>query len=199
MAYLESGMVNSFPSTKRASVNKLITENSITRLINKLIDQDSYVITNGIDADFTQDIDYGAWAGKSFEFVIHGYYFSVSNGEGYSSGLQYIMSKVPSFVRTGEQEKTLCARIFIDISDEDFPELYGQDDEGGDYKAIQFCLSDDPVVVPDGLSEYDWYQAPLVRYCQNDAGVWQTVVPLDALFKFKSSSIKNIDGGEIIL
>lgn len=199
MAYLESGMVNSFPSTKRASVNKLMTENSITRLINRLIDQDSYVITNGISADYTQDIDYGAWAGKSFEFVIHGYYFSVLNGEGYSSGLQYIMSKVPAFVRTGEQEKTLCARIFIDTADEDFPELYGQDDEGGDYKAVQFCLSDDTIVVPDGLAEYEMYQAPLVRYCQNDAGVWQTVVPLDALFKFKSSSIKNIDGGEIIL
>lgn len=199
MAYLESGMVNSFPSTKRASINKLITENSITRLINRLIDQDSYVITNGISADYTQDIDYGAWVGKDFEFVIHGYYFSVSNNANYSSGLQYIISKVPSFTRSGTEEQNLCARIFIDIADDNFHELYGQDDEGGEYKAIQFCLDTDPIIVPDGLADYEMYQAPLVRYCQNDAGNWQTVVPLDALFKFKSSSIKNIDGGEIIL
>ena len=199
MAYLESGMINSFPSTKRASVNKLFTENSVTRLINKLIDQDSYVITNGITADFTQDVDYGAWVDKSFEFVIHGYYFSVSKGSAYSSGLQYIMSKVPSFVRTDTEEKTLCARIFIDLSDEDFPELYGQDDEDNEYRAIQFCLSDDPVVVPDGLADYKMYQAPLIRYCQTDSGSWVTVVPLDAMFKFNSKSIENIDGGEIIL
>ena len=35
-----------FPSTKTKTINKLITENSLTRLLNRLLDVDSYIITS---------------------------------------------------------------------------------------------------------------------------------------------------------
>lgn len=200
---LDSSVVNSYPSTKRASVNKLLTENSVTRVINRLIDNDSYVITNGLSGiDYSTDIPAGEWANSSapFEFVIHGYYFSIDKGTK-ASGLNYLMDAV-NFNYTDEAEHTLYARIFIDKVDKDYPELYGQEDIGGKYMAIQFFVDDESIEYPSGGNpeDYDVYDAPLVKYMANDSETsWGRFVPLTSLFKFSSASIANIDGGEIIL
>lgn len=201
MAYLNGDIVNNYPATKRASVNKLLTENSLTRMINRLIDSDSYVITTGIsDLDFTQDIAVTNWLDRAFEFVIHGYYFAIEKGDR-TSGIDHLLDLFPTTEAT--QGKTLCARIFIDKTDPDWPELYGQDDESGVYRAVNFVFQDDPVIYPDGAvnesADYTMYQAPLIRYQELDNGTFGLRVPLDALAKFGSQSIKNIDGGEIIL
>lgn len=201
MAYLNGEIVNNYPATKRASVNKLLTENSLTRIINRLIDSDSYVITTGMSGvDFTQDIAVTNWLDRDFEFVIHGYYFSISKGDRNSS-IDNLLALIPA--TEVNEGKTLCARIFIDKTDPEFPELYGQDDETGLYKAVNFVFEDDPIVYPDGAvtesSDYTMYQAPLIRYQENDRGQYERIVPLDALAKFGSRSIRNIDGGEIIL
>jgi len=199
MAYILDGhRVSNFPSTKRASVNKLFTENTVTRMINRLIDKDGYVITNGIDwSDFTQDIPVAAWVNQDFEFVIHGYYFAISKDES-QSGLQYLLSQ--THFPTDDAQHTLYARIIIDKEDSNFPELWGQDDELNNYQAIKFYIDDEERTIPDGLIvNYDVYEVPLVRRLQKDNGEWITVIPLDVLFKFTSLSIQNIDGGEICL
>ena len=201
MAYLNVDNVNSFPSTKRASVNKLMTENSVTRLINRLIDTDSFVITNGIDSgnDFLTDISVSCWDQTfEFEFVIRGYYFSISHKD-YASGLSFLQGKL-SFNPQDQIEHTLYAGIFIDKSDKNFPELFGQENSpDNEYKAIAFYIDGDAPNEPDGYDpgELEFYSIPLVKYKQQEDGKWGKVVPLTSLFKFSSKSISNIDGGEI--
>lgn len=207
MSYkIDDNRVNCYPSTKRASVNKLLTENSITRIINRLIDNDSYVITNGLDGiEYGEDIKVGEWANSQadFEFVIHGYYFSINKGDDLS-GLHYLMQQTHFDQLSDNSPHTLYARIFVDKIDKKYPELYGQKDESstGKYQGLVFYQDYENIVYPDGGSaeDYDVYDAPLVSYMSDDnENSYFFAVPLNALFKFGSQSIKNIDGGEIIL
>ena len=201
MAKLSTQRINSFPSTKRASVNKLMTENSVTRLINRLIDVDGFVITTGLtDVDFVNDLPVDVWsnANADFEFVIRGYYFSIA-GDGSTSGLQYLLTSTGFNSLTDEQDHTLYAGIFIDKTDNNFPELYGQDDVDGVYQAIIFYKDGEVPDPPQGLEKYSFYSIPLVKYMQQENGNWGRFIPLSSLFKFSSASISNIDGGEISL
>lgn len=196
---IDSKRLESFPSTKRAALNKLFTENSVTRLINRLIDKDSYVITTELaDVDFSDDIPIDVWNGSNadFEFVIRGYYFSIAKGDS-ESGLAYLLNETNfNFDPSEINEHTLFARIFIDKTDSDFPELYGQDDIGDKYQAVSFFIDNEEPDYPDGEDylKYEYYDAPLVRYLPNKAGRYVT---LDCLHKFDSRSILDIDGGEI--
>lgn len=203
MSYtVDYNRINNFPSTKRASVNKLITENSVTRLINRLIDVDGYVITNGLsDVDYTQDIPIDAWSnnGADFEFVIHGYYFNISKSSDIS-GLAYLLNTTNFDFPSSEQtEHELKARIIIDNTDLEFPELYGQDDVEGKYQGIIFYIDTDEPELPDTSGNYIPYDFTLVKYMQKDDGTWSRCIPLTSLFKFMSISISDIDGGEISL
>lgn len=204
--YLDAQYINSFPSSKRASINKLMTENSVTRLINRLVDVDGFIITTGLDTtehhvDFTHDLLKDVWANaqSNFEFVIRGYYFSIAKGD-YDSGLENLL-QTTGFVNFSEHvEHVLSAVIFIDMSDPKFPELWGQDSEDSQYKAVQFYIDlDEDPTPPDGLTEYQCYKFPLVRYKSQENDEWGTYVTLDSLFKFSSRSLSNIDGGEISL
>ena len=203
--YLDSERISSYPSTKRASVNKLITENSVTRTINRLIDKESYVITNGLaSVDFTSDIPKDIWTQSQadFEFVIHGYYFCITRGDGAASGLDYLLNQVKKDPELPDNEpQTLYARIFIDKIDPAYPELYGQEDLASTYQAISFYWNNEPIVYPDGVeSNYKYYDAPLVKYMADDKGTtFGYFVPLTSIFRFGSQAIENIDGGEIIL
>ena len=202
MTKLDANIINSFPSTKRASVNKLLTENSITRLINRLVDVEGFVITTGIDADFLNDIPIGEWnnVGADFEFVIRGYYFSVAKDTA-PSGLAKLLDVTGFKNFDDEINHTLFAGIFIDVTDKDFPELYGQDNVSGQYQAISFYndTEDKPTPPSEPDKFYKFYELPLVQYKQQEDGSWGKVVALDSLFKFKSISIADIDGGEISL
>ena len=217
-AYIDGTMVNCFPSTKRASVNKLLTENSITRIINKLIDNDSYVITTGLsDVDFSKNISRDEWmnAQSDFEFIIHGYYFSISKSEDDMSGFDYLIRATgfEQYCNASDHNKEahkLYARIFIDVDDKRYPELYGQiDEEGtGKYLGIRFFIDSEDIIYPSGLDpeSCEVYDAPLIDYMRiNDepkeeytSSDFNFYVSLDSVFKFGSQSIKNIDGGEII-
>lgn len=68
--YMSSSQVDVFPSTKRgpayASQSRLLSEKSFSRLVNQLVDRDSFIIK------------YDS-ASNSIEFNIHGYYFKLSN------------------------------------------------------------------------------------------------------------------------
>lgn len=113
-----------FPSTKTQSINKLITENSLTRLINRLINKESYVITHDEEwesLDLNQDILVGSSNGfnpeKPFEMCLGGYYIGVDS-------LNSIISDA-NWNPTSEGE-TLYAFIQIDKTSANYPELIGQ-------------------------------------------------------------------------
>ena len=128
--------VNSFPTTKMESVNKLITENSLTRLINRLLDIDGFIITDGLAEKDTGAIGNGGkhlkinrnlginevnFQNDLFEFVIRGYYFSIDFSTIKNLMNSYISSHTPITTSTG-----LYARIFIDNTNPQYPELVGQ-------------------------------------------------------------------------
>lgn len=116
--------VTIFPSTKAKSINKLITENSLTRLINRLIDVDGYVITNELESilgeDITTDIPITQYVLNDvpFEFSIHGYYFAVDS-------LKDIIDQL-AWNPSDNVIHAVYARIFIDTGVEGYPELCGQ-------------------------------------------------------------------------
>ena len=115
-----------FPSTKMEAVNKLITEGNLTRLINKLIDSDSYIIpTSSTDfsvptsiklSDTTETLIPVGLETEDLEFVMHGYYFNLGS--------------ISNIINTGEMsnDQKLTARILVDISNPNYPELFGETD-----------------------------------------------------------------------
>lgn len=116
-----------FPSTKTQTINKLITENSLTRLLNRLLDVDGYVITSEFpdSENINNKYDYipitEALSQKNLEFCIRGYYFNL----GY---FENIISKIRSEYSL-EDGDIIKAVIFIDdVSNPEYPELYGQDE-----------------------------------------------------------------------
>lgn len=115
-----------FPSTKTQTINKLITEHSITRLINRLLDVDGYVISSEFYEDAfpalvqngTVPQDYlplsSTILSYDLEFCIRGYYFN--------------LGKMQTWVDKMSTERLDSLQAVIYISDDTkYPELYGQD------------------------------------------------------------------------
>lgn len=112
-----------FPSTKTQTINKLITENSLTRIINRLVDVESYVITSEFDnSDIEKALnnagqeDYIPVANmknKDLEVCIRGYYFNLGTIENFIS----------KYSRIGSM---LGVAIYVS-DDTEYPELYGQE------------------------------------------------------------------------
>lgn len=202
---IDMNRIDSFPTSKRKAVNKLMTENSVTRLINRLIDNDSYVITTGIDgANSVDDIPVDNWIGHDFEFIIKGYYFSIlkEKDNPTSSGLAYLIREMNFNFEGSTEPHRLYARIFIDKTDPNFPELYGQDDSDNVYKSINFYIDEEEISYPVGYdsSNLEVYDAHLLSYIPRSLDhAPGNFVTLDCLAKFSSRSIADIDGGEIIL
>lgn len=205
MAQIKSSSINSFPSTKRASVNKLMTENSITRLINRLLDVDGYVITNSIELNpeeiGTSKVDgiiQDKWTTKElpFEFSIRGYYFCIDK-ENAESGIQNLINQA-NFKYTGQGEHTLTAYIFIDTTDKDYPELHGQDivESTGAAAFITFLADGETPVVPNSLATttYEMHKLDVLKYVD---GTY--FVPYESLFMIDSRSIATVDGGEVFV
>lgn len=241
--YYYSSNINSFPTTKRESVNKLLTENSLTRLINRLLDVDGFIISDGLakrlDGVESEIIGNGGkhleintnirldeinFKDNIFEFVIRGYYFSTNiddllNTVSWSSyvgegGTYYTSDKVGLF-----------ARIFIDNTNPDYPELVGQtgveennpsNSSGDSYYGIQFFIcpiddngdADKPIPFHPSLSQdsepiiglgtnYTYYDLLLIEHIKNsDVFSEGDYLPFDSLTKFDSHSVRIIDGGE---
>lgn len=198
-----------FPSTKTAAKNKLITENALTRLINRLLDVDGYVITNQLNADegIEQNSNIPAASFiRDFEFVIHGYYFNIGNLLGLFEVEDGDGESWTEFVQ-GKDEAHLGARIFIDKILTDYPELCGQDIEetNGYFKGLTFIKYTDnkpSPVGPDGSFDPEtqaYYDLEIIRYGYCNDGDTEKIsfVPQESLHKFAAKSIASIDGGVI--
>ena len=66
--YIKSDKISAFP-TKRRKNNDFSLEESLMNIIYQLVDVDAFVITKNFDLK------------ESFDFNIHGYYFSIKTGE----------------------------------------------------------------------------------------------------------------------
>ena len=154
--------IHSFPTTKRESVNKLLTENSITRLINRLLDIDGFVISDGLakkqdgvgsevignggqhlEINTNLNLEQITFKDDIFEFVLRGYYFS--------TGLKDFLTATNwnTYVTTHTQYDKigLFARIYIDNTNADYPELVGQE-------AVEIQLNENTVDVEALNAQY---------------------------------------------
>ena len=160
-----------FPSTKTKTINKLITENSLTRLINRLLDVDGYVITSELSDGFTlnqisqNEEDYikivDAELDKDCEFSIRGYYFNIGPYSDILSNNAYENLLSPPI--DPSNELSVIASIYIS-NDTEYPELYGQDiytsetiykEEAGDDSPI--VLSEEATISTVSLNSFKFF------------------------------------------
>ena len=165
MANMSSTSVTVFPSSNRtASYQRSarhLSEKNITSITNKVTDKDSYVITSTFPAE-------------SFEFVLGGYYFSVT-------GLSDFITNI-----SGHTTATaVYASIEIDRTGA-YEVLYGQDDEAtGLYTGLDFTVTEP---VPQ-----NWIK---ILEREEVGQAWS--VPKESMVKFTAKSLPLvIDGGEI--
>ena len=145
-----------FPSTKTKTINKLITENSLTRLINRLLDVDGYVITSEFSDDFVEEQilknenDYIKITenelDRDCEFSIRGYYFNIGTYREILNNSAYRNSGLLT-PPVGE-ELSVMASIYIS-NDTEYPELYGQDIYITEQVFKDTASSDDEIVLSD--------------------------------------------------
>lgn len=190
-----------FPSTKMMAVNKLITEGSLTRLINKLIDTDTYIIPPA-DIDYTSSINVdqvGTLVSlpatvtntAEVEFSMHGYYFNLGT-----------FADVLSLF-TADNTK-LVAEIYIDNTIPDYPELAGEvDTEDSDeytytnlVKLYLLNETDDSSDIPEDENiQTEYTERYLIDLVFKHGGAFY--YPINNFAKFRSVSILDIDGGVI--
>lgn len=175
--FLNTENIDIFPSTRRSNKQisaRLVTEKSVTSIINKLIDTDGFVIT--LDNE-----DGSVPTAVPFEFNIHGYYFSVAS-------VNNILDLFTGYnANVGDK---IYANISLEISDS-YKELSGQDEDVNDqwiYKGIEFSLNN-PTSAEVGYEHHDLL---LLVYDGTD---WQ--VPVESRVKFEYNFALGVDGGEI--
>lgn len=167
-----------FPSTRRASnqlTARLMSETSITGMINNFIDTDGYVITN-----FSQSQVGASGLDDPFEFNIFGYYFKVD--------------KARSICNLFQTSNAIYAYIVLDKTG-DYYELMGQDDDTSGssyYQGVKFTDVDPST---DG-TVYDKMLCIMAK--PTGSSNWE--VPENSKIRFISGfafDIKEIDGGQI--
>lgn len=172
-AYTTSNNVNVFPSTRRIYSQdfsaRLMTESAISRIINKLVEVDGFVISNTVPTS----------AGDVFEFNIYGYYFQIKN-------ILSVTAQLSSATK-------LYATIRINHTDNAFYELYVANEAGSSstFNGITFT---DTGSTPNDTST-DMYKTLLLLEKSGDT--W--IIPEQSKIKFNRSAIglTEIDGGRI--
>lgn len=120
---------NVFPTTKANSVNKLITEGNLTKLVNNLLDTKSFLIPLA-DSSFGSEIVWGGTDLQSLikiplgtdsdlECVLQGYYFNLGP-------ITDILAALSEQAR-GATTALLVGHIIIDTTDSNYPELFGEE------------------------------------------------------------------------
>ena len=166
MANMSSTSVTVFPSSNRTTSYQRsarhLSEKNITSITNKVTDNDNYVITSTFPA-------------SPFEFVLGGYYFSVT-------GLSNFID-----LQNFGSATAIYASIEIDTTGA-YATLYGQDDDDtGLYTGLN--ISSTQPVPQNGF----WITL-LERERTGEA--WS--IPKESMIKFTSKSLPLvIDGGEI--
>lgn len=172
--YLASDEINVFPSTRRTYAQdfsaRLMTESSIARIVNMLIDTEGFVITTTPSSS------------SAFEFNLGGYYFQVKT-------LSDLTGNYTSDTR-------IYATIFLDTSSSQFVELYTDSNETSGFTGVTFSSTDD-VTPPAAISSsYKKYSILLLsRGSTSDS--WSTPAASTSKFSLSSVGLSEIDGGII--
>ena len=175
--FVNSEAIYVFPSTRRVSrqlTARLMSETSITGLLNHFVDTDGYVIT-----PFTYDDEESPYL-KPFEFNIYGYYFKVQNAN-------YILQQFPNATQ-------IYAYIQLDKTG-NYYELMGQDADVNSVSVYQGVKFIDQNPSTAGVV-YD--KMLLLFERENSSASWY--VPEWSTIRFISGfafDIKEIDGGVV--
>lgn len=179
-AYLYTDNIQVFPSTRRGNLQvsaRLMSEGTISNLIDQLLDTSGFVITDKKSNYLTDEV---------FEFNIHGYYFYVDSAK-------YIINAINN---VSTSASAIYAHICIEqTKGSDYKELKGQDDISSNpdsqsyYKGL--CFSTSASAPKKDTSTTTWYTLQLFEKIN---GTWK--VPVNSRVKFKQRSLDfNIDGG----
>lgn len=180
MAYLSSESVYVFPSTKRGHKQvsaRLLSEKTLSGIINKLLDTDGFVITKADEFAYENPI----------QFNIHGYYFHVNN-------VQAIINALPP-------TSTLIYANIVLKEEGNYLQLQGQDDETIDpntsivtasiYQGLNFTAQ--APLQPQADEEVHY-----ILLLKRDSSDGEWYIPPESRYKFTKDSLDIIvDGGEI--
>lgn len=131
MANLASDKIFVFPAIQRTgnyeNSARNLTEKNIVGLINKILDNEgTFVISDTVEST----------NGKSFDFMIGGYYFSLSDS---SSSPQGILSGIATVASASTD---LYAKIQVSTTtDTDYVEIQGVDNGSSEYTGVDFLSS----------------------------------------------------------
>ena len=175
-SYVSSSSISVFPSTKRGNTQRsarLLSESNLIGLVNKLLDTDSFVITNNVNSVAPTDV--------AFEFNLHGYYFKVESDFRAISGSEEFSSS-----------NGIWAYIVLSTSD-GYIELSGQDD-GGVYKGVTFVAD-----APTPSINPPLYSLKILER-DSTSSAWR--IPDSSRIKYAGANISGtiagtVDGGEI--
>lgn len=188
MSYFPSAQINVFPATRRtysgARLNRLMSEASLTSIINKLVDCDSFVITTEDKfADITTE---------TFEFNLHGYYFSVD--------MAHLKRELST---TFANAPAVYAKIIVEDKD-GYQELVGQDETDDNevteasiftYKGLQLVNSMDRTA---GANQTVYILQLLEKVTSESGSSWRTPDSSYIKFQRRSVFIDLVDGGELL-
>ncbi len=129
MAYLASGDVTVFPSTVRGNTQRsarLISEENLVNIVNKLVDKDAFVISQDAGLEY-------------LEFIVNGYYFKVN----YSKLIQLFPSS-----------NDIYASIITGVNADNYTVLIGQDGQSS-YEGVSFSSSEPAGELQSGQIRYN--------------------------------------------
>lgn len=182
MAYVSSTAVAVYPSTRRQEMQvsaRLLSEQSIVEITNKLIETEGFVITPD------EDIDYENVYSNSLEFNVFGYYFVINP---MSSIVSQFNSSLNIYACINMEEVT-------DDTTYSYVELQGQDVNVGtaeepsyQYQGVYFLDT-----IPTTGTIPDHY----LLLCTRDSVNSQWIIPEESRIKFKNTIALGVDGGEI--
>lgn len=179
MAYLDSTNIKVFPAVRRSGTadpfSRLMSESTITSIINRLVDYEGFVITRS--SEDNKSITSGV-----FEFNVFGYYVKIAD----------VASLLSNFSSANNND-VIYAYVEIDTFNTapgqtynlSYEQLVGQDDNNL-YKGVTFQIGEP--------SSDDIHYLPILK---KEGAIW--VVPETSYLKFNKDTLAlyDIDGGEI--
>ena len=176
-AKINSDNIAVFPTSHRGAKQRsarLISESNLIGLANRLLDKDSFVISDSIVPS------------EPFEFNIHGYYFKITSGDAMTNLASSIGGN--NIWATIELETTTTATL------DTFVELKGSDEEvSGGYEYGGVVFSDANPVLPKDTTKFS------LKILTKSGSTY--VVPSDSKIKYEASKvfgdITTIDGGDV--
>lgn len=167
--YLNSSAIDVFPTTKRSVAYRsarLLTEENIVNIVNRLLDVDSFVMTPVYEAS------------KPFDINIHGYYIHINN--------------IDNLTESFSSSNSVYASIKI-VKDNDYLELSGTDtllpdiqSEETVYDGVSFSDSE-----PTAVAEGEYY----LKILEKKGNTWSIPFDSQYKYSGAKFKVTEIDSG----